>query len=294
MAGRAMRHLVLGLGFAGLVPAAPAQAQEVRGRLLDLETGLPIGGGIVSLIAAQGGATVATVETSPDGAYRLKAPKPGRYHLEVRRIGYQGWMDGPIMLAEGQTQQTEFRLPPIALQLDPLEVTAPVNRMRNVLHRVGFYERQRSSFGHFVTPEDIEARRAQRTSDILATIPGVRLSQGIGKSRIRLRGSLLSFGGDCHPRVYVDGLIVIRGDSRPRGEDLMGLPEQDRSTEIEQFGGSRDEIALDDVVVPTDIEAIEVYRSAAQVPAEFGGGSRVTQCGVIVIWTHPGSAQPPR
>lgn len=35
-----------------------------------------------------------------------------------------------------------------------------------------------------------------------------------------------------------------------------------------------------------DLQAIEVYRSAAEVPGEFGGiGSR---CGALVMWTKRG------
>jgi hypothetical protein len=35
-----------------------------------------------------------------------------------------------------------------------------------------------------------------------------------------------------------------------------------------------------------NIEAIEVYRSASEVPMEFGGNS--ASCGVIVLWTTRG------
>jgi hypothetical protein len=41
---------------------------------------------------------------------------------------------------------------------------------------------------------------------------------------------------------------------------------------------------IDDVVSPTQLEGIEVYRHAAEVPAEFltAGSS----CGAIVLWTR--------
>jgi len=45
---------------------------------------------------------------------------------------------------------------------------------------------------------------------------------------------------------------------------------------------------VDDVVDPRDIEAIEVYRSGAQVPAQFGGMGPFTRCGVVVVWTRRG------
>ena len=47
-------------------------------------------------------------------------------------------------------------------------------------------------------------------------------------------------------------------------------------------------ISLDDLGHPSIIAGIEVYRSASQVPVQFGGTSVDTLCGVIVIWTHTG------
>ena len=47
-------------------------------------------------------------------------------------------------------------------------------------------------------------------------------------------------------------------------------------------------ISLDDIGHPSTIAAIEIYRSATQVPVQFGGASVETLCGVIVIWTRTG------
>jgi hypothetical protein len=43
-----------------------------------------------------------------------------------------------------------------------------------------------------------------------------------------------------------------------------------------------------DQVGPTDIEGIEIYRRATEVPPEFGGLQ--ARCGVILVWTR--RAQP--
>jgi hypothetical protein len=47
-------------------------------------------------------------------------------------------------------------------------------------------------------------------------------------------------------------------------------------------------LSLDDIGHPSTIAAVEVYRSASQVPVQFGGTSVETLCGVIVIWTRTG------
>jgi hypothetical protein len=266
----------------GLTSAATGQV--LRGRLLDLRTNEPITGGVISLIRNDG-KRVASVITGDDGSYRLAAPDSGSYFVEARRIGYQISIDGPIELRDGDDWETAYHLTTVPLQLAPVGVHAPGND--RWLERVGFHERERAEFGHFITRPEIEARSPRVLTELLSLIPGVRVVQssgGLTRAGIELRGSVLSQGGTCHPRVFVDGLVVIRGDARLRGTDLIGLG----ATETQGDPAERPEIALNDVVMPEDIQAIEVYRSAAQVPVRFGGGAVGTQCGVIVIWTRRG------
>ncbi|UCC72309.1 MAG: TonB-dependent receptor [Gemmatimonadota bacterium] len=266
----------------------PVEGQVVRGRLLDLHTNQPIAEGVLTLIPEQGRGVLSVV-TGDDGAYRLEAPAPGRYFIEARRFGYRSWVDGPIDLRAGDDWETEYHLAAIPFVLDPVVVTVPRTVYEAFLERVGFFERQKGDFGHFITRDEIERRVPARMTDLLSTIPGVRLvpsSSGLSRSSLSFRGSVLSMGGACHPRVFVDGLIVILGDARVRGTDVYGFPEL--GTEVAADPSERPEIALDDVVMPGDVEAVEVYRRASEVPAQFGGMSTATQCGVIAIWTRRG------
>src|SRR5439155_6060712 len=117
-------------------------------------------------------------------------------------IGYQARRDGPLELGVGDEMDTELHLLPLAVPLAPLEVAGAPPQPDAFLARVGFYERQRSDFGHFITREQIEARAARRVTDLLSGLPGVRLvpgASGLGRTGIALRGSLLSHGGSCHP-----------------------------------------------------------------------------------------------
>lgn len=268
----------------GEVGSAPAQV--IRGRLLDLESNEPIPSATLTLIRDDG-RRVATTVSGPDGSYVLRAPAAGLYYVEAKRIGYRFWIDGPIELRLGDDWTSEFRLRPLPVQLDPVEVAAAGGpEAARHLARVGFFERQRADFGYFLTREDIRRRNPQRLSDILGNLPGVHAvfsSSGGSQASLDVRGSRLSQGGPCHPRVFVDGLIVIRGDARPRGEELLI-----QDTEVQGDPAVRPEISLNDVVMPQDVQAIEVYRSSAQVPVRFGGPSTSTQCGVIVIWTRFG------
>lgn len=267
--------------------AASAHAQVIRGRLLDLESGDPIPSATLTLIRDDG-ERLATTITGSDGSYILRAPRAGAYYVEAKRIGYRLWIDGPIELRAGDDWTSEFRLRPLPVELDPVEIRAAGGpEAARHLARVGFFERQRSDFGYFLTREDIERRQPRRLTDVLGALPGTRpvfSSSGGSQAGLDVRGSRLSQGGPCHPRVFVDGLVVIRGDARPRGETLPG----EQATEVQGDRAVRSEISLNDVVMPDDVQAIEVYRSAAQVPVRFGGASMFTQCGVIVIWTRHG------
>lgn len=271
----------------------PVEGQVVRGRLLDLTSNEPIPGGMLTLITEQGQAVVSVV-AGEDGAYRLEAPGPGQYFIEASCFGYRTWIDGPIDLRAGDDWETEYHLGAIPFELDTVAVTITATVHTAFLERVGFYERQKSDFGHFITRAEIERRAPARMTDLLRSIPGVRVvpgSGGLSRSSLSFRGSALSMGGACHPRVYVDGLIVILGDARVRGTNIYGFPEEE--TEVEADPTERPEIALDDVVIPVDVEAVEVYRRAAEVPVHFGGSSTVTQCGVIAIWTRRGWRRTP-
>src|SRR3712207_4316935 len=96
-----------------------------------------------------------------------------------------------------------------------------------------FYERKgRNAWGTFIEREDIERRRPMWMSNMLRMVPGVRVlpsRDGIGNA-IRMRG--------CTPTVFVDGLPIR-------------------------------EAQLDEVVYPSDIAAVEVYRSNAGMPPQF-------------------------
>lgn len=270
-----------------VLPAATqsADAQQLRGRLLDLDTEHPVAAGLLTLLAADS-SVVTTAVSNAEGEWQLDVPQAGVYYVAAERLGYESWAAGPVELGAEDIVSSVFHLRPLPVALDPIEVRAAA--VRRHLEYNGFFDRQRGNFGHFVTPEAIERRQAARLTDLLRTIPGVQLvaSAGgsVGPTQIQLRGSNLSQSGLCRPRVFVDGLIYNLGDSRPvrrRGDDAT-----EESVEEEMRRTS--DLSLDDIGHPSTIAAIEVYRSASQVPVQFGGSSVETLCGVIAVWTRTG------
>ena len=266
--------------------SGPAQAQLVRGQLLDLDSNEPLTAGIVTLLN-ENGRRVTTTVTGESGAWALRAPLPGTYFVEAKRLGYRPAIDGPVEITSGNNWTAVFHLQRLPVMLDPIEISAEATR--RYLELTGFFNRQRSDFGHYVTPEQIERRQATRITDLLTTIPGVRLvptGGGLNARAIQLRGSFKPQSGLCQPRVFVDGLIFLRGDSRPPGVEAADDLERffEENPDLSSYAG----LSIDDIADPSTVAAIEVYRSGAQVPVQFGGTSIQTQCGVIVIWTRVG------
>jgi hypothetical protein len=111
-----------------------------------------------------------------------------------------------------------------------------------------FYEhRKQNSFGRFMDREQIRKSGVRLTSDLFRTIPGATLRAS------RRYGNVVRFRG-CQPIVWIDR-VPIR------------------------------DVELDEVTVPEEIAAIEIYTSSSGVPPEFmdrGGRS----CGAIVVWTR--------
>ena len=262
-----------------------ADAQRITGRLLDVETNRPIASAMLTLLASDSSA-VTMAMSDVDGHWRLDAPRPGSYYVAARRLGYRPWVSGAVKVEAGVELNRIFRLEPLPLSLDPIATQAAA--IRQSLEDNGFFERQRGNFGHFVSPEAIERRQAARITDLLTPIPGVQLvvagSGSVGPAQIALRGSSVTDVALCRPRVYVDGLMYARGDSRQARVGESDATE--RSADLERRMDQA--LSLDDIGHPSTIAAIEVYRSATQVPVQFGGTSVETLCGVIVIWTHTG------
>ncbi len=93
-----MRQAILVAVAVWLLGGAPVGGQEIRGRVLDERTELPVATALVRLVDETGTPrSVTLVET--DGAYRLRVPGPGIFHLEAERIGYTDLETPPLRAA---------------------------------------------------------------------------------------------------------------------------------------------------------------------------------------------------
>ncbi len=257
------------MGAAGSPLATPLAAQgafaTLKGVVTDATSQQPITGARV-VIAATG--RFATTDSL--GVFELKEIPSGVIRFFFTAPGYPR-TSVVLALAKGETMVQRFELESIAAEaatagtvaadsaagrvqrLPATEVTGEPSRG---VRYEDFERRLKTGRGQYVTREVIEERAYNNLSDAVRGLRGVAIECGGSRGcLIRMARSLPG----CYPQYIVDG--------RP-----------------DNFFGPN--------VAVRDIEGIEVYSGASDVPGEFAGTD--AGCGVVVIWTRNGPPPPPR
>jgi hypothetical protein len=102
--------------------ACPLDAQVVRGSVTERGSGTALAGVVVSMLDARGSMAVAAL-SDEEGRFELRAPGPGRYALEAKRIGLRLVRFPDFTLAEGEAITHDVILEPIPVLLDRVRVT---------------------------------------------------------------------------------------------------------------------------------------------------------------------------
>jgi hypothetical protein len=233
--------LILGL----LAAATSAAAQVVSGTLLEDQSRAPLTGGLVTLIS-DATTPIGQARTDSTGAFHFVLPRAGTYRLRAQLLGYAPALSPDIDLGSVDTVFVEFSLARDVVLLDPLVVTARSRHLTPAAR--SFYDRAaRIPFGDFITYEEIQKSHVHRTTELLRSIGGMRLTPVAGGNEVTVRG-------DCRPTVYVDGVRV---------------------------DGYR---TIDDLAQPLELEGLEVYKSAVGAPAQYSGLR--AGCAIILVWTR--------
>ena len=144
-------------------------------------TGQPVRGAEVRVLN-----TAPTAHTDEHGAFTLSALPSGTYELEVRQLGY-GIVRHTVELRAGRS----------ARQDAALERVVALDSMNLVVRRSHYaeFEKRRAEAvsGRFLDEHEIERLHALTTSDVIATIPGLRIvGQGPNARVISGRGSSMT------------------------------------------------------------------------------------------------------
>ena len=174
-----------------------------------------------------------------------------------------------------------------------------------------FERRRAAGRGVFLTRADLARKGAVQAIDLFRGIPGVRVvTAHDGTPRLRMGSAAVA------PASRADEQVVARQDGTydERASESQRLPGRGATQGVLEAVGAavRDDntgalpdecpvqFYLDGVpyqpqqegtlggeVQPSLIEALEIYRGAAEVPPELRRGR--SDCGVVVIWTRGGS-----
>ena len=236
--------------------------QGIFGRVLDDETGEPIAGARVTLMDMRE-LRAGRVETDAEGWFHMRVPTAGGYFLRAERDGYQRATARRITVMPDDTVHVELRISTRSVLLAPLTVVAASQQVVRGHQLAGFeWRREKQPFGRFLGPEDMERINPFYASDVMQQVPMVRVEPVPGSPfdrRITLpsRGRTLGASARCVPNLYVDG----------------------RRTSL------RAGLTLDQLVIGSNVAAVEVYSSPSAAPGEFPALDD-PYCGVVVVWTQ--------
>ena len=142
----------------------------------------------------------------------------------------------------------------VAHALDTVRVSA---QRLYTSHPAADYERRlHSGIGHIVDEKEIQKRKPMFLTDILRTIPGIRIVPSRYTSEdVMMQGGQAILGpGVCRPDLYVDGSRMANDPTFP----------------------------INSLVIATELRAVEVYARPSTVPMQYRS---LSGCGVILIWT---------
>lgn len=192
-----------------------------------------------------------TARSDEEGRFRLGQVPGGSWDVLVQRIGFLPLRTG-VELHPGVTTASTLTLRAAGTLLDTIRVRARAPDA----HALG--EKAREFPGAtFFSRASIDSMHAYRVTDILRHAKGVQLvyPDSGGPPIVQMARSRFSdiiHAGLCPVEFYVDGVPF----------DMKNSP--------------------DIHLHPADIEAIEVYDGASNIPPEYQSGSAA--CGVVVIW----------
>ncbi|MCL4865188.1 MAG: carboxypeptidase regulatory-like domain-containing protein [Gemmatimonadales bacterium] len=247
---------VLPVSFlAALLISGSAYAQSVLiGTVRHDSTGAPLAGVEVLI-----NGTPHRTETNTQGRYILGGLPAGLYQAIFRKVGHLP-VRVDVRLHAGDTTRANTALIESAVVLDPVIVTGAPETTRGVgMGREAFEERRKMGFGKFLDSEYLRRVESHlHLDDVLRREAGVAVRKmgpdWVAVNRLRT---------NCAMQVYYNGAPVGRG----------GV-----------FGVSRVSTVDLRMFALTGVESVEVFRSPAEIPQEYGGIS--AGCGVILIWSR--------
>jgi hypothetical protein len=211
-----------------------------------------------------------SVRTKWDGEARFRDLDRGKYHVQVRAIGFApGDIDIQV---SGDSMGIHFALERIPPTLDTVRVDAE----RVSLRLAAFETRRSAGIGRFMTDSMLRDDRTRSVQTVLATrFAGLQMKDN---GVISMQPSGIRADNECPVLVYLDGMQMENVDK------AGGTPAPGR-TAGRWTGGVRNDrmVAELDKIRPDELVGIEVYprTSAPQEYRPLGN-----YCKVVLLWSR--------
>jgi len=216
----------------------------------------------------------------PGGKLLFTDVAPGRYNLLVRAVGFSPF-SGTLDLSPSDTLDFEVRLISLPQQLAPVVTTVPAPESRSP-RLAAFEERRKMGLGEYFTRSDLARREHSSLDNVLRTVTGVQLVRrpvgcGGGYALASGRGGQslesqpwmacvghrrgnpdVTFEVACYFAIVVDGI-------------KLWTPGQHEPPNVQTYS-------------VVGLDAIEVYRGAAELPVQYQGVG--SACGAVLLWTR--------
>ena len=235
-------------------------AATLVGRILDATDS-----GAVANAGIHIAGTDLVVRSDGRGRFRLTGIPAGRREVEARYFRYSPTKDTVLFVA-GDSLRLDIYLKRLPQLLSELVVHGRAFRVPHGYEAV--YERGARGWGTFITREQIDSVGPKDVKTMFEGIKGVVVGQdGV-------------FFNRCYGR---------DGSATPWAEYAEVWFDGQRVTNFEVSQDPKDPRMMNsflETLPPSEIQAIEVYTSSVNIPAEFSSGG--SPCAVIAIWRKHG------
>lgn len=258
------------------------QTTAFTGRVQRDSTGAPVAEAdvIISDLGLMG-------STDAGGQFRIPGVTPGMHTIQVRKIGFSFVEQRIDFGTEGvERTLTMSRI----TTLDSVKVTSRYSPNDEAMRL--FEENKKLGLGKFFTREDLEKARGRAMVDLLSQLPGTKtLSAQGGLGYILSNRGTKSMSEPCqarlqdHPAADTARSNTRSARSAPRVCTTACFPH----VFLDGMDISPGEVPNINRFTPDQLEAIEVYSGAAQVPPEYNRLNK-SYCGVIVLHTRRGKS----
>ncbi len=194
----------------------------------------------------------ASVQTDSLGRFRIGLEASDSTTITIRRLGFAS-VTFTMATDSLALQELEIELESVARELDDVTVSDTRTARVPTMERFDARRSQLDGLGFFLTRADIVKREGMPLTSLLSQARGVVIQRtGDGRSVLRMSRSTQRLR-PCAPHVWLDGVRV-------GGLEINDVPSR-------------------------DVEAVELYPTAANAPSEFSSAAALG-CGVVAIWTR--------